>query len=484
MKQRKYYLGLVLLLALVLGFVGAYLGVQLGQAKYQAESPLPIDMTQQSDESSDRSIDFGKVIQTFNIIKEHYIEDVDDETLLEGAIQGMLSTLEDPYSSYMDIEQMERFNEQIEASFEGIGAEVSMVNGRVTIVAPIKDSPAEAAGLRPNDQVLKIDGEDIEGWDLNEAVSKIRGEKGTEVTLEIYRPGVEQPFEVSIIRDKIPLETVHSELTTVDGKKTGIIKITTFSETTAADFTEQLTQLESEGIEGLVIDVRGNPGGLLQSVEDILEHFIPNHMPYYQIEGKDGEKIPYYSKLDQKKDYPISILIDEGSASASEILSVALKDMGYDVVGTKSFGKGTVQQAIPLGDGSTVKLTLYKWLSPKGHWIHETGVEPTIEQRQPDFYYTHPIQIEEPLAFDQASNMIRNAQIMLQGLGYKDVRVDGYFDRETEAAVKDFQQKHGLNVTGEIDEKTASELEVQIIEKIRNGEEDAQLEKALEALYQ
>ena len=155
MKQRKYYLGLVLLLALVLGFVGAYLGVQLGQAKYQAESPLPIDMTQQSDESSDRSIDFGKVIQTFNIIKEHYIEDVDDETLLEGAIQGMLSTLEDPYSSYMDIEQMERFNEQIEASFEGIGAEVSMVNGRVTIVAPIKDSPAEAAGLRPNDQVLK-----------------------------------------------------------------------------------------------------------------------------------------------------------------------------------------------------------------------------------------------------------------------------------------------------------------------------------------
>src|SRR5690606_5389170 len=142
----------------------------------------------------------------------------------------MLSTLEDPYSSYMDIEQMERFNEQIEASFEGIGAEVSMVNGRVTIVAPIKDSPAEAAGLRPNDQVLKIDGEDIEGWDLNEAVSKIRGEKGTEVTLEIYRPGVEQPFEVSIIRDKIPLETVHSELTTVDGKKTGIIKITTFSE--------------------------------------------------------------------------------------------------------------------------------------------------------------------------------------------------------------------------------------------------------------
>src|SRR5699024_8265548 len=282
--------------------------------------------------------------------------------------------------------------------------------------------------------------------------------------------------------DEIPVETVYSELNEEDGHKTGIIEITNFSERTADEFKEQLEQLENDGMDALVIDVRGNPGGLLDSVEDILEHFIPKDIPYIQIEDQSGQKEPYYTNLEKEKDYPITVLIDEGSASASEILAVALKEIGQKVVGMPSFGKGTVQTSLPLGDGSTIKLTFRKWLSPKGNWIHKKGVEPTVEVKQPDYYYTHPIQIDKPLEYDDAGEKIENIQLMLKGLGYDPIRDDGYFSKETEEAVKSFQHDHDLTVTGIIDEETAGLIEAQIIEKIRNGEDDQQLEKAFSTI--
>lgn len=483
MNLRKHYIALLLFAALLLGFVGAYVGVKVAQPNDVNEQKLNIGTNSNKEKTFKTPEDMDKVVQAFGLIKEHYVEDVEDGTLIEGAIQGMLETLEDPYSTYMDLDTMERFTEQIESSFEGIGAEVSMVNGKVTIVAPIKDSPAEEVGLRPNDQIIRIDDEDIEGLDLNAAVEKIRGEKGSTVLLEIERPGVSDPFKVEIVRDTIPIETVFSSMETIDNKKTGILELTSFSETTAKDFGQELAKLEEDGMEGLVIDVRGNPGGLLDSVEDILGHFVPKDMPYLQIEDQKGEKTPYYSKLAEKKDYPISVVIDEGSASASEILAVALKEVGYDVIGAPSFGKGTVQQAVPLGDGSTIKLTFYKWLSPEGTWINEIGVEPTIEQKQPDYFYSSPIQIDEPLIFNDAGEKIENMQSMLNGLGYNTDREDGYFDEKTEAAVKSFQEDNDLNSTGEVDEKTAELIETKIIEKIRSGEDDLQLDKALEKLY-
>src|SRR5690625_3879849 len=271
---------------------------------------------------------------------------------------------------------------------------------------------------------------------------------------------------------------------TIDGKLTGILEVTNFSEHTAEEFTEQLEQLESEGIEGLIIDVRGNPGGLLNVVEDMLELFIPDDIPYLQIEDQDGNTEPYYSRLDEEKDYPISVIIDEGSASASEILAVALKEMGHDVVGQPSFGKGTVQQAVPMGDGSSIKLTFYKWLSPNGEWIHETGVEPTIDIKQPDYYYTNPVQIEEPLTYDQADERIASVQLMLDGLGYEPGRTDGYFDDTTIDAVTAFQEEHDLEATGEIDQETAGLIEAELVDHIRNGEDDQQLERALQEIYE
>lgn len=491
MKLTKLHIAIIMVAALILGFLGAYGGVLMAhpeddngqQQEEQAEVPFETPGEGNGEEPSN---EIGKVDQAFQLIKENYLEDVEDQQLIEGAIQGMLTTLEDPYSSYMDVEMMDEFNEQIESSFEGIGAEVSMVNGAVTIVSPIKDSPAEQAGLRPNDQVLTVDDESVEGLDLNEAVAKIRGEKGSEVTLSILRPGSSEPFDITIVRDTIPVETVYSETETIDGKLTGILEVTNFSEQTAEEFTEQLELLENEGMEGLIIDVRGNPGGLLNVVEDILMEFIPEDTPYLQIEDQDGNQEPFYSQLGEgeEKDYPISVIIDEGSASASEILAVALKEMEHDVVGQPSFGKGTVQQAVPMGDGSSIKLTFYKWLSPNGEWIHETGVEPTIEVQQPDYYYTNPVQIDEPLTYDQADERIGSVQLMLEGLGYDPGRTDGYFDDATINAVTAFQEEYDLEATGEIDQDTAGMIEAELIDHIRNGEDDQQLEKAIEEIYE
>lgn len=480
---KKRELVLLVLLTFIVGLVGAYTGLKIFQpnvAKPNTQAPFQSSISNYDEDY------LHTIKKAYDLINQHYIEDIDEQQLLEGAIQGMLETLEDPYSSYMNADAMERFNEQIQSSFEGIGAEVSKIDGKVTIVAPIKNSPAEKAGLRPNDQILKVDDEDLEGLDLNEAVEKIRGEKGSKVVLLIQRQGTSEPFEVTITRDEIPIETVYASTENVDGKKTGIIEITTFSETTADEFNKAISKLEKDGIEGLVIDVRGNPGGLLDSIEEILQQFIPKDIPYLQIEDGNGKVEKFYTKLDKKKPYPISVLIDEGSASASEILAVAMKEVGYDVVGMTSFGKGTVQQAVPLGEKEegTIKLTFYKWLSPKGNWINEKGVEPTIEQKQPEFYYANPIKVEEPFKIDQTDENIKNAQIMLQGIGYDPKRMDGYFDQNTMEAIMRFQQEHGLTANGELNSETAYAIESKVLDIIRNGEQDLQLEKALETLYE
>ncbi|MCT1578016.1 S41 family peptidase [Oceanobacillus kimchii] len=488
MKLNKKQIVLIFVGALLLGFIGAYAGIQLAQDNNQQTLQSTVENSSsnedESNEQSELTGDLNKVSQAYDIIKENYLEDVEDKQLVEGAIEGMLATLDDQHTSYLDVEMMQQFNEQIESSFEGIGAEVSMVNGNVTIVSPMKGSPAEEAGLRPNDQVLTVDGESLDGLNLNEAVAQIRGEKGSEVVLEIQRAGVTEPFEVTIVRDTIPVETVYSETKEVDGKLTGIIEITNFSEKTGEEFDQQLNELENQEVEGLVIDVRGNPGGLLNVAEDILKHLVPKDLPILQIEDGEGQVEEVYSELEAKKDYPISVLIDEGSASASEILAVAMKDLGYDIVGETSYGKGTVQQAVPMGDGSSIKLTTLKWLSPKGEWINEEGVEPTIEEKQPEYYYSIPIQVEEPFSMDETSEEIANMQVMLSGLGYDTGRTDGYFDDQTEKAVKDFQADNDLEATGEVDTETGGLIESQLVEKIRNGEDDQQLDTSLEELYQ
>ncbi|MYL20961.1 PDZ domain-containing protein [Halobacillus litoralis] len=498
MNIKPRYVVLFLALAVLLGAAGSYIGLEYfgggsneqSQEQYantEAENFGSLTEEQQKEviENMGGDADLKKVEQAYSVIEENYLEEVDKQTLVEGAVQGMLDTLEDPYSVYMDQETMEQFNQTIESSFQGIGAEVSMVNDKVTIVAPIKGSPAEEAGLKPNDQILTVDGESVEGLDLYEAVLKIRGEKGTEVTLEVERPGVSEPLSIDITRDDIPLETVYSDMKTVDGKKAGVIEITSFSEKTSDEFHTALEKLEKDGMEGLVIDVRGNPGGLFTDVQEILKEFIPKDKPIVQVEDRSGEKTEYYSEITEKKDYPVTVLMDEGSASASEILAATMNEAGgYDLVGTKSFGKGTVQQAIPMGDGSTIKLTLFKWLTPEGNWIHEKGIEPTVEVKQPEYFYTNPVDIEDTLTYNDNNEKVKNVQEMLKGLGHDPGRTDGYFSKETEKAVKAFQKDADLEATGEVDEKTGGKLEEAIIEQVRDEANDKQMDKAVEVLFE
>lgn len=433
--------------------------------------------------SSDSEPDFQKVIEAYELIRDHYVLEVDDEKLLEGAIEGMLNTLEDPYSVYMDPETAEQFKTSLSSSFEGIGAEVMLQDGRVTIVAPIRGAPAEQAGLRPNDQIISVNGESIEGMDLHQAVMKIRGPKGSEAVLEVIRPGVSDPMSVTVIRDEIPLQTVYTETIRANDKTFGLIEITSFAEKTASDFAEALAEFEQEGIEGLIIDVRGNPGGYLDAVRDIGQLIVPDENVITKIQSRDGDVVEYRSTLKGRKPYPITVLADNGSASASEILAAALQEAGnYKVVGETTFGKGTVQSTIELEDTSELKLTIAKWLTPNDNWLHQVGVEPDVKVEQPAYFSAVPIQ--PPLKRDMNSGQVQNLQQILLGLGLNPGREDGFYNAQTEQAVKTFQEEHSLPATGEVDEQTANALIDSLLEVIRDPHNDVQLQKAVEVLLQ
>ncbi|WP_419184993.1 S41 family peptidase [[Bacillus] enclensis] len=473
MKGRK--LIITILISMLIGAGGMYGGFTLFDFGNSGD-----ELTEYSG-NGDVADKLHKVEVAYDLISEKFFQDVNKGELVEGAIQGMLKTLNDPYSVYMNAETASQFNDALDSSFEGIGAEVTMMDGKLVIVAPFKNSPAEEAGLKPNDRIVKIDGSSIDGLDLYEATLKIRGKKGTEVKLELLREGVSEPIEVSVKRDEIPVETVHSDVKKVNGTKTGYIQITTFSENTAADFKKQLAELEKDKVKGLVIDVRGNPGGLLSSVEQILQEFVTGKKPYIQIQERNGEVMKSFSDKKEKKAYPVVVLIDEGSASASEILAGALKETeGYPLIGTKSFGKGTVQQAVPMGDGSNIKLTMYKWLTPNGNWIHKKGIRPDVAVKQPAYYYAHPLQIEKPLKPEMNNEQVKNAQEMLKGLGFMLDRSDGYYSKKTEQAVKEFQIQQGLDSNGIIDSKTAEHLQAEIYQQIQNEKNDLQLQAAIE----
>lgn len=433
---------------------------------------------------SDNHHQFSKLIEAYDLIQNGYIESVANEQLIDGAIEGMVATLGDPNSIYMDEEMAEEFSERLDTSFEGIGAQITVEGGKLIIVSPIKNTPAEKAGLKARDQIISIDGEKVEGLNLHEASLKLRGEKGSAVQLELIRTGQKEPIQVSIIREEVPLLTVFSDVKEKKNKKIGYLEITSFASGTAKEFQTELNHLEEQNIEGLVIDVRGNPGGMLKSVEEILEMLVTDKKPYVQIEEREGKRTTRVSPNVDRKPYPISVLIDEGSASASEILAAALHEIEqYPLIGVTSFGKGTVQQTLPLEDNSQIKLTMFKWLTPNGNWIHEKGVKPTIEVKQPNYFYTHTLQVTEPIYKDMNNEKVMLAQQMLKGLGFSPERIDGYFDERTELAVKTFQIVQEIPNTGVIDELTAEKLAEEINKQKEKEANDLQLQMAIEILF-
>jgi carboxyl-terminal processing protease len=440
----------------------------------------------QEEQLNNQSMEAGsldKLDKAYQIILQNYVENVDKQKLEDGAIRGMLATLEDPYSVYMDQEAAKQFEQALDSSFEGIGAEISIEEDKMIIVSPIKGSPAEKAGIKAQDQIISVNGENVEGKDLNDVIGQIRGEKGSKVELEIKRATVDKPLKMEIVRDEVPQITVYSDIKKDGGEKIGYIEITSFSKDTASEFEKELNKLEKNGISSLILDVRGNPGGLLTSVNAIVEQFLTNKKPYVQVENRNGDREQFYSDLKKQKEYPVVVLIDNGSASASEILAAALKEgAGYPLIGENSFGKGTVQQPILMDDGSEIKLTVSKWLTPDGNWIHRQGIKPTIEVEQTDLYHTHPLQIVDSLKPEDNDEQVQYAQEILTSLGFTTDRQDGYYSPQTEVAVRAFQSKNALEVTGVIDGKTAAKMEEAVRIEKQKDENDIQLQTAIRYL--
>jgi carboxyl-terminal processing protease len=425
--------------------------------------------------------DLNKLSTTYQLIEGKFLSTVDHDKVLNGAINGMLSSLEDPFTVYMDQKEAKQFDESITSSFQGIGAEVSSDDGKVTIVSPIKGSPAEKAGLHANDVIISVNGEKLDGLTLNQAIMKIRGPKGTQAKLEIIRTGSAEPIQMIVVRDDIDVETVYAEMLP---DNIGKIEIRQFSSNTAKRFKDELQGLEAKGMKGLVIDVRNDPGGLLSAVVEIAESFVPKGKPVVKIENRKGEQEDTPSQ-GTGKNYPVTVVTNKGSASASEILAGALHDSaGSKLIGETTFGKGTVQVTFEkeMGDGSNIKMTVYKWLTPSGTWIHKKGIVPDIPVEQPAYFKVAPLTKKATLLPDTSSEDVKNLQTMLKGLGLNPDRSDGYFSEKTALAVKAFQRLQNIPITGEVDVETANRIEKAILTEIKDPKNDLQLKAATQHL--
>ena len=354
--MRRFFLPVV---AGVFFFAGFFVGVSKTVSKEDEYSYLKL---------------FTDVLK---IVKENYVKEPDMKELIYGALNGMLSSL-DPFSAFFPPEKYKEFMEETEGEFGGIGIEISMEKGRPIVVAPIEGTPAYRAGLRAGDVIIAVDGEDTFGKSLLEIVRKIRGKPGTKVTLTIMRKGAEKPFKVEITRAIIKIESVKW----TKYEDLGYIKIIQFQHNTSADLRKAVRDLLNQGIRGIILDLRNNPGGLLSEAVKVSDVFLPEGKLIVYTKGRGGEEDKYFSKDPPlvPEDMPVVVLINKGSASASEIVTGALKDHGRaTVVGEKSFGKASVQNIIPLEDGSALKLTVAYYYTPNGNLIHKKGITPDVQ---------------------------------------------------------------------------------------------------------
>ncbi|GMM91763.1 S41 family peptidase [Qipengyuania sp. MTN3-11] len=326
--------------------------------------------------------EFAKVLAVYQRIQASYVEPVEDEVLLRGMIDGMLAAL-DPHSAYLDGGDLQRLETMIDGNYSGLGLSVVLEDGAVKIVSPFRGSPADQAGIKAGDFITHLDGKLIYGGSLDDAVAQMRGEAGTAIRLTIFRPGRDEPFDVSVTRGVIELEPVTHEL--LDGN-IGHIMINEFSRDVGADVFASWEALRSEAsgrLSGLVLDLRSNPGGSLDEAVALSDLFLSDGQIVSQRGRARGENISYDAETvfrgDIAEDLPIIVLIDAGSASASEIVAGALQDHRRAVVmGERSFGKGSVQSLLPLGRDAALKLTTARYYTPSGHSVQEGGIKPDI----------------------------------------------------------------------------------------------------------
>ncbi|MSS42531.1 S41 family peptidase [Anaerosalibacter bizertensis] len=327
---------------------------------------------------------YSKVMTIEESIKKNFLKDVKDEKLMDGQLKGMVESLEDPYSTYMTKAEFDDFMEHTKGIYGGIGVIVSPgEDNLITVVSPIEDTPGEKAGLKTGDKIIKIDGKEFTADKMDAAVKLMKGKPGTDVVLTILRKDKDKKaenLELKIKREEIRLKSVKAQMLE---DKIGYIKITSFDDLTYKDFKKEFETLEKDEAKGIILDLRNNPGGLLDVCADIADEFLGEGTIVY-TEDKNGER-EYLNSDKGKTDLPLVVLVNEGSASASEILAGAIKDTDRGVlVGTKTFGKGIVQRIIKLPDGSGYKLTVSEYFTPNGTNIHGIGIKPNVEVKLPE----------------------------------------------------------------------------------------------------
>jgi len=355
--------------------------------------------------SSTNDSSFDKLFEVKDMLHQQYYQDIDDEALLEGAIKGMVDAVGDPYTVFFNQEEYQEFQDDGQGNYVGIGVMVGIKEDKIVVITPFEGSPAYEAGIRAGDFILKVEGVEYKGSEMDKAVSVIKGEEGKPVTLTISQNGVEK--DVTIVRASITLVNVQSEM--VAGN-IGHVTMLQFTNNTAKQVREAMEELKAKGAEGYILDLRGNPGGYLDEAVDTASLFVEKGKTVLYTLDKAQQKREYLSKGGDFIGAPLVVLLDEGSASASEVVAGALKDYkAATIVGQKSFGKGIVQMVFNVGNKEGVKVTVSSYYSPNGINIHGEGILPDVEVQLPEG-------VEAPLTIDNDTQLQKAVEILQDGL--------------------------------------------------------------------
>lgn len=469
-----------LVIVLIIGIIGTLSFSRLLETT--PESAEQDASTVSETENTVQNSELEQVDELYSVLLANYFEEIDPEVLVEGALEGMAGAVEDPYTEYLDVSQSTSLQETTQGEFEGIGAEVMKEGDYVRIVSPITGSPAEEAGLQANDLIVEINDEPVADLSLQEAVSLIRGPKDTEVKLLLQRDGEE--FTVSITRDAIPVESVLYELDEND-PSIGYVQVTSFNRPTYDELVTAIQELQEQGAEKFVFDVRGNPGGLLDVALKMSNIFVEDGQPLMQSQNRGEEPVVYTADSEQfgsfKFDGEAVLLINEGSASASEILAGAMSESAdIPLIGQTTFGKGTIQNVAPLSGDGEVKYTTGKWLTADGEWINEKGISPDVEVEMPEYQNLLVINSEEKYQAGDTSDEVKNLNAVLAALEYNVDSSSNVFNEQTQSAVEAFQSENDISSDGVVTGATSNALTEALRAKIE--ENDLQYNEAVKYL--
>lgn len=429
--------------------------------------------------------DLAVVDEMYTLIGKQSVYDTAPQLLVEGALRGMAQAIKDPYSTYYNAEEAAIQKQTLAEERVGIGVEMTEKYGKFIIISPVKNSPAEKAGVRPYDEIVQIDDVRLEGKTMGEVMRLMQGKAGQEVTLVLYRPAAERHVKLTIERAALKNETVEARVLEKGDELFGYISIAMFGEKTADEWKRAVEQLEQQKVEGWIIDVRDNPGGYLHSVAGMISTFEDRARVFAYMENGEGalESLMTEPKLIASLNKPVVILQNEGSASASEVFAAAMQAWERaTIIGTTSFGKGTVQKTWELKNGGEVKLSTNKWLTPTKQWIHGKGITPDIEVKQHPLFAVEMRPLTGTYKQGDFSEEIAYVQHVLFELGYPIVRSDGFFDEQTAQAVVQFRKNFELAEDAQLDELFYTALQTEIKKYKEQKEHDLQLEMGLSFL--